>query len=251
MLLLYRSKNEWTIFSEPVAPMASGGQRILEFAAKFLTDPAVKKICLETSEPIRRQILTLTPKNLKVRSVAYTLTWPIMNLVNFDPALPGKHYKSIRNAKNKFYREHAVEIVDATKLPAQELREIVDIWKKKRKHRDRAYCQEYYSLIDHGFRCAETARAMKMDDKIVGFNAGWKIINADDFYAAIGIHDYSVADLGLMLYLEDLEWLKKAGYHNIDMGGVEAGGALDFKKQFLPARYYKTFVFSIGRNKTQ
>ncbi|TSC91773.1 MAG: hypothetical protein CEN90_237 [Parcubacteria group bacterium Licking1014_17] len=247
MLFLTRRKKEWCTFSEPIAPILDGGRKIIDFCGEVFKSPETEKFWTEVSETVRRQILQLMPKNLRARPIAYTLVWPIMNMDKFDPALPGSHFKSIRNAKSKFYREHKVEILDISKTPKEELYRIVDEWKKHRKYGDRAYAHEYHSIIDANFRCAKTARAMIVGGRVVGFNAGWPIPNSTDFYAAIGIHDYSVHDLGLMLYLEDLEWLKKAGYKTVDMGGVEKGSPLDFKKQFLPARYYKTFVFSIGR----
>ena len=64
----------------------------------------------------------------------------------------------------------------------------------------------------------------------------------------IGIHDYSLTDLGLMLWLEDLEWIKNASYKELDMQGSEGGG-LKFKMQFNPTIERKTDTFCIKKLK--
>jgi len=261
-LFLNKDGKEWVIFSEPIAPADLGGKRVAEFAKFALKDPKIKKVWVEAETKTQERILKNLPENLRANNPSYSLVWPIMNLEKFDPSLPGKHFKSLRNAKNKFYKEHKVAIVDAKKMDKELLHDVVRRWAENRKHRDRAYTQEYHSIIDSGFNSAQTARAMIVDGKVVGFNAGWPMPNLKRwsenmgvkynpkdkrFYAALGILDYSAQDLGLALYLEDFDWMKNAGYKTADMAGVEEGGPLNFKKQFLPESYYKTSVFSIVR----
>ena len=63
-------------------------------------------------------------------------------------------------------------------------------------------------------------------------------------YHDIGIHDYSVPDIGTAIYLEDLVWLKEHGYHEADMGGGERS-LTAFKNKFYPASSYLSDVFSV------
>ncbi len=169
-----------------------------------------------------------------------------MNMKKYDPLLPGKHFKSIRNAKNKFYNEHKISIENTINVPEESLYKIVNGWRSKREHGDHAYYYRYQLMIKRGFWGMKTARVLIADGIPVGFNAGWEISNRPkEFYAAVGIHDYSLRDLGLILYLEDLEWIKNNGYKAANMGGIEEGGGLDFKNQFLPESSYKTYTFSI------
>lgn len=244
-LLTHKEDKDWYTFSEPIAPTNLRGQRVVEFSASALNQSGIKKVVTESRVDTRKEILKSLPSIYKARSINYTLNWPVMNMEKFDPTLPGGHFKSLRNAKNKFYKEHEVEVKEAKSIKKELLHEAVNIWVKLRKHSDRAYKHSYINAINAGFVGLKSARAMIVDGKPVGFNAGWDIPNSNMYYAGIGIHDYSVQDLGLMLYLEDLEWIKKAGYKIADMGGVEKGGPLNFKSQFLPESWYKTFVFSI------
>lgn len=244
-LMTHKEEKEWYTFSEPIAPAGLRGKRIAEFARFALAESSIKKIVTEARADTRKEILKSLAPSFKTRSINYTLNWPVMNMEKFDPALPGGHFKSIRHAKGKFYKDHKVGIMDAKAIQKEFLRKIADVWIKARKGTDRAYKHSYINAAVAGFAGLESARAMIVDEKPVGFNAGWKMPNSDQYYAGIGIHDYSIRDLGLMLYLEDLEWIKNAGYKIADMGGVEKGGPLYFKNQFLPESWYKTFIFSI------
>jgi hypothetical protein len=104
----------------------------------------------------------------------------------------------------------------------------------------------YKQIIDGKFEGTDEARIFMVDGKPVGFNAGWMMPNRDRFYGAVGIHDYSIDDLGTMLYLEDLVWLKERGYNEVDMGGSEKS-AIPFKNKFGPREWYKSSIFSVRR----
>ena len=163
----------------------------------------------------------------------------------FDLELPGKHFKSVRNAKNKFYKEHLVEMISAISVNKQDLHNIVDRWHKQRLFSKipELYPGRYHNLINADFTGTDSARVMLVDKKTVGFNAGWKTTNNEiEWSACVGIHDFSIKDLGVALLLEDLEWIKKSGYKTCDLGGSEPN-ALKFKMQFLPEKTYKTYTF--------
>lgn len=245
-LLTQKEKGAWYVFVGPIVPKDKISERLIEFCNYALAQPDIKKISLELRTDERKVFLrALRKTDLKSLAINYTLTWPVMNMEKFDPNLPGKYFKEIRNARNKFYREHKVEIKKASECSRNELINLIDSWRKVRKAHDRAYYHRYYFLAESGFKCCKTARAMLVDGKLAGLNGGWDVPNADQsFYAAIGLHDYSVKDLGLMLYLEDLSWIKTAGYKTADMGGGEKD-LTKFKNQFLPESWYKTCLFSV------
>jgi hypothetical protein len=246
-LFTHKDENEWYTFSEPIVPEELVAERIIEFAEYALTDNSIGKIVVELRAPARKQLLEKLPNNLRTSAITYTLNWPIMNMEKFDSALPGGHFKSIRNARSSFYRNNKVEVVDAKNVDKELLKKVAKTWSGLRNNNDKPYYNMYYHLIENEFRGATGHRAMIVNGKVVGFNAGWPIPNSEIFYASVGLHDFSVKDLGPMLYLEDLEWIKNAGYKTADMGGVEKGNPLNFKLQFQPESIYKTFVFSIVR----
>ena len=180
--------------------------------------------------------------------IDYSLDWPVLNMELFDLALPGGRFKDIRNARSKFNREHKIEVVDFEKKHSESLHEVVNKWKEALKEEEKyVFDFWYHNAIDNCFRGFKTARILIVDGKPVGFNAGYEVVNnLQRFAGIIGIHDYSLTDLGLMLWLEDLEWIKNAGYKELDMQGSEGGG-LKFKMQFRPVIERRTDTFLIQK----
>jgi hypothetical protein len=246
-LLTMVGKDLSLVFSSPIAPPERRAKILVEYLENIFQTPEIKKVELELETPLRKEFLKILPEHFVARKIQYTLTWPIMNMKTFDPALPGGHYKSLRKEKHKFYREHTVTVADAkTFEDTGAMLAIIKDWKKNRPVHDKAYCEEYLNIIEGGFAGTTTARVLIIDGKPAGINAGWVIPNSNRFYGALGLHNYSVPNSGKILYLEDLEYLKQNGYSEGDMGGSWQGG-LEFKKEFLPESYYKTHVFCVAK----
>ena len=245
-LLAHHSKNEWRIWSDPVSKEEDMAERIEEFVLEIFKDKNIEVLwCGDVSDSIFPKLKN--SRGLKLNDIYYSLQWPVLDMLKYDTSLSGGHFKGMRNAKNKFYREHKVEVVQADKVEKNLLHGVVDEWKNValKKQKDDVYDLKYHKVIDNGFRGFLTARVMVVDDKPVGFNVGYEVVNSPGrFVGIIGINDYSINDLGLILWLEDLEWIKKAGYKELDMQGDESGG-LKFKMQFNPIIERKTDTFSI------
>ena len=230
---------------DPMAPPEDRIPLLLEYITHIFTGTSAKKIWFQLMMDDRRKLSRALPPAYACKPIYFTIVWPVYDLALFDPALPGGHYKAMRKEMHKFYREHAVEVADAKTFPDRAaLHALVENWKKGRFHHDKAMIGVYHAMIDANFLGTDEARIFVVDGKAVGFNAGWMIPNSDRFYGAIGIHDYSIDDLGTMLYLEDMVWLKKRGYREVDMGGSETS-ALPFKKKFCPQSFYKSAIFSV------
>jgi len=244
-LLTMLGEDDSRVFSSPLASPNRRAPIIMEYLEQIFQSPNVKKVWLELETPLRKEFLRKLPGHFRSNPINYTLSWPIMNMKTFDLSLPGKHYKFLRKERNKFYRDHSVSVVDAKEfVDKKALHDIIDAWKKRRKVHDRAYCTEFHNMINGNFEGMATARVFVVDGTPVGMNGGWMIPNSERFYGAVGIHDYSIPNLGAILYLEDLEWLKGHGYGEVDMGGGETA-LTEFKKEFLPESFYKTHVFSV------
>jgi len=232
---------------DPMAPPEHRIPLLREYIAWIFSNTPAKKIWFQLIMSDRRELMRALPAGYQCQRIYFTIVWPVYDMRLFDPALPGGHYKSIRKEMHKFYREHAVGVEDAKAFADREgLHAMVDRWKRGRFHHDKAMTGIYHSMIDGNFQGTDEARVLVVDGGPVGFNAGWMIPNSDRFYGAIGIHDYSIEDLGTMLYLEDMIWLKKRGYREVDMGGSETS-ALPFKKKFLPQSFYKSAIFSVAK----
>ncbi|OGM98907.1 MAG: hypothetical protein A2915_03000 [Candidatus Yanofskybacteria bacterium RIFCSPLOWO2_01_FULL_41_34] len=249
-LLAHHSKKEWRIWSDPVSPEKDMAETIGEFALEIFKDKNIEALwCDDISDKIYPELKK--NQNLKLNDVYYSLQWPVLNMLKYDPNLPGSHFKDIRNARNKFYREHKVEVVKTDEVDKKLLHAIVDEWKNValQKQKEDVYDLKYHKAIDNNFRGFLTARVLVAGGVPVGFNAGYEVVNSSGRFAGvIGINNYSINDLGLILWLEDLEWIKNAGYKELDMQGDEDGG-LKFKMQFNPVIERKTDTFCIKNNK--
>jgi len=239
----YKNKDGLIAVSDPIAPINKYQEVIGEFL-KTLFEPDRRIIFLDLRDEAHDIIRNLYPTNYKFD---YDIVWPVANMNLFDSELPGGHFKEIRNALSKFNREHKVEIKDANLIDKNDLHGIVDRWLDDRKKAgiEELYPGRYHNMIDGSFRGTKSARAMFVDGKAVGFNAGWETPNnSGEWSAAIGLHDFSIKDLGLALLMEDLVWIKNAGYKTCDLEGSDPP-ALRFKTQFFPEGYktYKTYTF--------
>lgn len=245
-LLAHHSKNKWRIWSDPVSAEEDMVGRIEEFGLEIFKDKNVEVLwCSDVSDRIYPKLKN--SQSLGVNDIYYSLQWPVLDMLRYDTSLSGGHFKGMRNAKTKFYKEHKTEVIQADKVEKNLLHAIVDDWKNValKKQKEDIHDLKYHKVIDNSFRGFLTARVLVVDDMPVGFNAGYEVLNSPGRFAGIiGINNYSINDLGLILWLEDLEWIKNAGYKELDMQGDEGGG-LKFKMQFNPTIERKTDTFSI------
>jgi len=171
----------------------------------------------------------------------------VVDMISWNPDLPGRHFKELRNALSKFNREHQVKVIPTSELDKKDLHDVVDRWFVSRdKDGIVVLPGRYHNMINNNFGGTESSRVMLVDDKSVGFNAGWETPNnSSEWSASIGIHDYSVHDLGVALMYEDLVWIKNAGYKTCDLEGSDPQ-ALRFKTQFFNEfKTYKTYTFYV------
>ena len=248
-LLAHRYPDKWRIWSDPLSEKNKATDRVVEFAVEIFKDSNVKELwCDDVSDSIYPELKK--NKEIKLNEIYYSLKWPVLEMAKYDPALPGGHFKEIRNARNKFYREHEVKVLEADQVDQADLLKIVDAWKAEatRKQKEGVYDLRYRNIINKKFRGFKTARALIVDRKPVGFNAGYDVPNYPGRFAGvIGLHDYSVKDLGTILWLEDLAWIKRAGYKDLDMQGNEYEGELKQKTQFGAVIERTTDTFSISK----
>ena len=267
-ILTHKYEDKWRIWSDPLSETTTAVKKISEFAKFVLAEdinPAlkdgissiakkqsilkcgVKEVwCDDVSDNIYPELKK--DSSLKLNDIYYNLFWPVLDMDKYDLILPGGHFKEIRNSRNKFYREHKVEILKTNELSKKDLLKIVDDWVNKmtKKQKGDVYDLKYRNAVLNGFKAFLTSRVMVVDGRSVGFNAGYEVPNMPErFTGIIGIHDYSFKDLGTILWLEDLEWIKKnTNYKVYDMQGSDDGG-LKQKLKFGAVIERKTDTFSI------
>lgn len=246
-ILAKSAENSWWVLIEPLAKEAHRAPRLCEFLMAVLLERGAKKVYIEVGGITRKKLLKILPPRLRALSIIYSLTWPVFDLSRFNPELRGNYYKKIRSEVTQFKKRHEVKVKSAYDISKKELLALVDRWLAGRRGRDRAFGDYYKNFIVHDFRGTDSARAIIVDGKIVGLNAGWRIPNSDCYYKAIGLHDYSFQGLGDYCMVEELTWLKENGYERADFGGGEKSST-NFKKRFGASEFYKTFYFSVVRD---
>lgn len=241
-LLTYKYSDEWSVWSDPLTDKGLAAERINEFASLVLNEQIKEVWCVDVSEEIYPALKK--ESRFKLSGIDYSLFWPVLDMKKFEPDLSGGNFKEMRNAKNKFYREHEVQVVNAVDVAKSDLHKIVDDWKKRVSRRSDIYDLKYHKAIDDDFKGFATARVLVVDGKPAGFNAGYEVPNHPGRFAGvIGLHDYSLKDLGTILWLEDLGWIKNAGYKELDMQGSEDDGGLKLKLRFGAVIERKTETF--------
>lgn len=265
-LLTHRYSEEWRIWSDPLCDKNDSVAKVEEFALEIFKNNSVKNIwCDDVSDKIYLGLksrlslkdFAFSPLNPTIKPEIkenylpyYHLFWPVLEMAKYDPSLRGGHFKEIRNARNKFYKERKVKVLKTSELSREDLLKIIDDWTSEvtRKQKEDVYDLKYRLIIKNNFRGFSTARVMVVDGRPVGLNAGYDVPNHPGRFAGvIGLHDYSVKDLGAVLYLEDLDWIKNTGYKELDMQGTEYEWELKVKTQFGAAIERKTDTFSIQK----
>lgn len=243
----YQNHNNWIILSDPIASVDQHREILSELANYLFNSGANKITFVDVRDAVHDIIRNLYPGNYKFD---YDIVWPLVDMSSFDPELPGGHFKDIRNALHKFNKEHKVEIKEVNLVDKQELHGIVDRWMDARTKAgiEELYPGRYRNAIEGGFKGTDSARVMFVDGKAVGFNGGWETPNnSEEWSAAIGLHDFSIKDLGVALLMEDLVWIKDSGYKKCDLEGSDPP-ALHFKTQFFSQfDTYKTYTFWLNK----
>ena len=247
-LLTHKYPDEWSIWSDPLSDKGLAVDKIIEFSSFALGGQIEETWCIDVSDNIYPE---LKRRGLNTGDIYYSLSWPVLNMNDYSASLPSGHFKDMRNAKNKFYREHEVVILDADKVSKADLLRIVDAWKEnmiknKKENAQDIYDLKYRNIISNDFKGFSTSRVLVVDGQATGINAGYKTQHHPGRFAGVvGLHDYSVRDLGTILWLEDLDWIKKAGYKELDMQGSEDDGGLKLKLRFGAKIERKTDAFAI------
>lgn len=249
-ILFHVYSNEWHIWSDPLCDKNNSVVLVSEFIEEAFSQ-GINTLWLNYISDSIYPSLLKSNSEFKISPIDYTLQWLALDLIKFNLSLPGRHFKDIRNARNKFHRDHKLKSIPFDSKFKDDLNRIIDVWKVnalKKEEEKYVYDLWYRNIVSKEFKNFKTARVIIVDDKAVGFNAGVDVVNNPGrFGAIIGLHDYSISDLGLMMWLEDFEWMIGAGYKVVDMQADEATLKSRNKMQFHPTIERKTDTFCITR----
>jgi len=252
-----RSLGTTTMVAEALAPREKQVEVVkeaLEFCFEKLN---AKKFVIEQDDALKEETRKAIAGKYRALPVRYSLFWPVFDMESWaGDSMAGEEWKKLRNLRNKFYREHSVEVVESSSVGKAELKQVVRDWAERRKllsmGADRkdsnfAYDESYFKIIDEGFTDVTFAKTLVVDGKSCTITAGWEIPNSDKaYYSSMGLCNYSVEGLGEIANLDDLCRLKEAGYKTVDFGGSPMP-LLKFKLKFRPHAVYVTHVYAIAK----
>ncbi len=219
-VMAYQKKDNWRILTDPIAPFAEKKKILLEVVDWIFKNSRAKKIILEDiTEDFKKEIFAAAKQNTwRAVRPSYSLIWPVIDLKNWTGQ--GGHYKRIRNAWHKFFRDNKVEFKDAKKINAKDLNQLILKWKAQRQDNDRVHLSPYLKFAANSFQDFDVVRLMTVQGKPISIAAGWAIPNSDGaYYSCVGIYDYDYRNIGEAAYCDEMLELKKLGYKKIDLGG--------------------------------
>lgn len=242
----YQNNTTWKILNDPLCKEDEKLSIVKEAVDFIFKEQKAKKIIMEDiTEDLRKKIQDgLKDKDISVLRPSYSLFWPLVDLKSFSEDMPGKEWKKFRKFKNKFFRENTVVFKGIKEVDKKELSDLITRWIENRHDNDRVHSIQYFKFVENNFEGFDLLRIMEVNGKICSVYGGWKIPNSKNYYSFLGIHDYSVRDIGEVSYLDELVEVKKMGCEFLDLGGIEKEH-LGFKMKFHPAQIYRTDTFSI------
>ncbi len=249
-VMAYRTRSGvWHLLAEVLAPEKSRLRLFMQFLRYAYEEGSASKVTVEVTGPFRQRLLEHIRKSSEYRIPKYhwVLKWPLFNMRSWDSSLSGKAWKKTRNIINRLHRKHDISIRPASGFKKSELRSVVSRWVKRRRDNDQVDSKYYMNIIDNNFRGFDITRVVAIDNKPCAITGGWKVPNTNNYYSSLGLLDYSYPGIGELANVDDLQHLKKKGFSFVDFGG-SFGSLTDFKKKFMPERYYETYGFSVLRN---
>ncbi|MEK7576927.1 MAG: hypothetical protein AAB482_04530 [Patescibacteria group bacterium] len=234
----------WWMLAEPLAPASLRAGILVSFLKNIFQKQGAQRANLELMEDTYTSLLKILPDDLQARGPSEVLTAPIFELTMFDPEMRGNTYKGIRSVVRQFYKAHKVDVVDAKSIQKKVIFDLVARWRNHRTAQDEALDDYYVRSINEDFLGFDSARAIVVDDVVVGLNGGWNMPQNGRYYKALSLHDYSNRALGDVMMIEELTWLKRMKYQTADFG-AGSKKITDFKNRFNPSFSYTSYEFII------
>jgi hypothetical protein len=257
VLAEYSSEDEEVqMLSDALAPRDEQVETLHKVLDECFSKLKVKSFAIEQDDKLRNLTLKRFRGNgYRALSPRFSLYWPVFDMGKWTGGeMHGDEWKKLRNLRNRFNKEHRVEVVDSKTVDPEQLKQIVKDWVNRRKlmsvgaNRENAnmvYDDSYYNMIDSGFKGAKYAKTLVVDGTPSSITVGWEIPNSDNgYYSAIGFCNHMFEGLGEMANLDDLWRLKKDGYNWVDFGGSTMP-QLKFKLKFRPHFTYATHTYTI------
>jgi len=185
-----RSGTRWFISEEPIAPSAQRIDLFLKVLKYIFTAPpaalAGQKVSVEDwTEEFKNKcseaLRSLPYRILRPNTAQYC---PVIDLEKFDATLSGRAMKRMRYARNRFLKNHKIEIQDAREVSADQMLNLLEVWGKMRTAHDAVWAPDYVKFIQNGFPECAIKRAVWIDGMLRGLSVGWRIPHSTGYYIA-------------------------------------------------------------------
>jgi lysylphosphatidylglycerol synthetase-like protein (DUF2156 family) len=238
----------WQVISEVLAPENEKAELFMKFS-EYALDHGCRKILVESFPKTRKSLLILSKNHEKMvigdNIAKYKV--PIISLKSWDPELNGPEFSKLRKAKNRFFRNYKVRLINdhtVSEIPYEELEKLVHSWKDKRKNTDKAFYHSYTEYFRSGFKGGCATLAIELDGKLAGIASAIPIPRSKGAYFHISLHDYSIPELGDFLNVLFFDKLKSLGYEYVDFGSSDEG-LYNYKKKFKPESSHEKVCFYV------
>ena len=238
---------------ELISDILSPKQEQVDLFIKFLDfvheNYKVDEVLVTFDSKYRNDLINKVSDKYKVKAPRRTFTAPIFNMKNWDPNLGGKNWKKMRNMRNQFIKNHKPKITGPGPYTKQQLNQLIDQWAElDTSEIKNEWTKCFKNFVKNDFKGCEIVRIISVDNKPCSITAGWRIPNTNNYYSAIGVHNYKYKYLGETAYLDDFACIKLLKVDYVDMGGSDSKANLNFKLKFKPESLYTSYFMSVVKD---
>jgi len=246
-VMCLQSQGIWELLPGILAREEEKFNILTHFIDYIFQNEGANEIYLILPKHIHAELIKL--QRYTVNEIIETFYLPIFDLKGWDPNLPGKGWKDMRNTWNKFHRHHSVSFVPVSQIPAEQLQAIVAAWMRKRSSPAHLWQPQFYqNVIDGSFEGIMNTYSLVVDGIPSTICGGWMIPHSNDYYSLLGLTNYQFDNVGEIAILYEMNLLKQKGYDAVNFGQSDEL-LLNYKKKFKPCSIDTECLFTVAKNK--
>ncbi len=250
IVFLKHDDNDFELISDILAPKQEQVDLFIKFLDYIHENYKVDEVLVTFVSKYRNDLINKVGNRYQVKAPRRTFTTPVYNIKKWDPNLSGKDWKKMRNIKNSFIKNHKPKITGPANFTKQQLFQLIDKWAEQDTSEIKnEWTKCFKNFIKHDFKGCDIVRIISVEGIPCSITAGWRIPNTNNYYSAIGVHNYKYKYLGETAYLDDFACIKLLKVDYVDMGGSDSKKNLNFKLKFKPESLYTSYFMSVVKDK--
>ncbi len=248
IVFLKHEDNDIELISDILSPKEEQVDLFVKFLDFVYQEYEVDEVLVTFDSKSREDLINKVGDKYNISDPKRTFVSPVFNMKKWDSDLGGKSWKKMRNAKNSFLKNNNVQIVGPGKFTQEQLINLIDEWASRDKleiKKEWAIC--FKNFVKNDFKGCDIIRIVSVRGVPCSITSGWRIPNTNNYYSAIGVHNYKYQYLGEMAYIDDFACINLLKVDYVDMGGSDNEANLNFKKKFKPESLYTTYFMSVTK----